>query len=147
MDKSAFEEGLISGIEKLNAWQCRVFDLEYPLVVEELPVIPRGQKKYRMGYLYLTCNQNFFWDLSLKKDKLRFNIGGNRWGMEAPSSGISRSWVESVLFWNHFLDIRRLDMYRKVLGHLRLHPELIMTWAAAKPRLFREAALEVLGGR
>ena len=141
-------ERLLKQLRSLNAWQCRVFGLEYPLVVEELPVFTRGHtKRYRMGYLYLTCNQNIFWDLTLKKDKLEFNIGGNGLGMEAPSSGISRSWVESVLFWNHFLDIRRLDMYRKVLGHLRLHPELIMTWAAAKPRLFREAALEVLGDR
>lgn len=135
---------LLKQFRSLNAWQCRVFDLEYPLVVEELPVIPRGQKRYRMGYLYLTCIHNILWDLTLKKDKLEFNIGGNGWGMEAPSSGISRSWVESVLFWNHFLDIRRLDMYRKVLGHLRLHPELLMTWSLSKSRLFREAALEVM---
>ncbi len=136
---------LLKQFHSLDAWQCRVFGLEYPLVVEELPDFTRGQtKRYRMGYLYLTCNQNFFWDLTLKKDKLEFNIGGNKFGMEAPSRGISRSWVESVLFWNLFLDIRKLDMYQKVLGYLRLHPELIMTWAAAKPRLFREAALEVM---
>jgi len=136
------ESLLLKQFHSLGAWQCRVFDLEYPLAVEEL-VNTRG-KRYRMGYLYLTLTRDVYWDLTLRKGELEFNIGGNMFGMEAPSRGISRSWVESVLFWNHFLDIRRLDMYRKVLGHLRLHPELIMTWAAAKPRLFREAALEVM---
>lgn len=141
-------ERILEQFRSLNAWQCRVFGLEYPQVVEELPVTVRGNvKRYRMGYLYLTCRQGIFWDLILRKGELEFNIGGNEWGMEAPSSGISRSWVEAVLFWNHFLDIRSLDMYRKVRGHLLLHPELVMVWVASKSRLFHEAALEVLGGR
>ena len=142
------DDRLLQQFSSLNAWQCRVFDLEYPLLVEEIKVPLRGGlKRYRMGYFYLTCNGKIFWDLTLRKDKLEFNIGGNEWGMDCPASGISRSWVESVLFWNHFLNIRKLDMYRKVLGHLRLHPELVMTWAASKSRLFHEAALEVLDGR
>ena len=139
------ESLLLKQFHSLGAWQCRVFDREYPLVVEELPVnTRRGTKRYRMGYLCLTITRNVFWSLTLRKGELNFNIGGNMFGMEAPSRGISRSWVESVLFWNCFLDIRKLDMYQKVLGYLRLHPELLMTCATSKSRMFHEAALEVM---
>jgi len=141
-------EILLQQFHSLDAWQCRVFGLEYPQAVEELPDNTRGGTKgYRMGYLYLTITRGILWVLTLRKGKTEFHIGGSIFGSESPSRGISRSWVESVLFWNCFLDIRKLDMYQKVLGYLRLHPELLMTCATSKSRMFREAALEVLDVR